>query len=37
MMNEQPTQQSTNRWKWVAFVLLFLLVLMVACFTSAVW
>jgi hypothetical protein len=37
MMNEQPTQQSTNRWKWVAIVLLFLLVLMVACFTSAVW
>jgi len=37
MMNERPIQQSANRWKWVAIVLLFLLVLMVACFTSAVW
>ena len=36
-MNERPTQQSTNRWKWVAIMLLFLLVLMVACLTSAVW
>ena len=36
-MNERLTQQSANRWKWVAILLLFLLVLMVACLTSAVW
>ncbi|MCJ7550216.1 MAG: PDZ domain-containing protein [Anaerolineae bacterium] len=36
-MNERPTQQSTDRWKWVAIILFFLLVLMVACLTSAVW
>ena len=36
-MNERPAQQSTNRWKWISFVLLFLLVLMVACLTSAMW
>jgi len=36
-MNERPAQQSPDRWKWVAIVLLFLLVLMVACLTSAVW
>ncbi|MCD6284317.1 MAG: PDZ domain-containing protein [Anaerolineae bacterium] len=37
MMNERPTQQGTNRWKWATIVLLFLLVLIVACLTSAVW
>ena len=37
MMNERLSQQSTNRWKWVGIMLLFLLVLMVACLTSAVW
>ncbi len=36
-MYERSTQQSTNRWKWVSIMLLFLLVLMVACLTSAVW
>ncbi len=36
-MNERSTEQSTDRWKWVAIVLLSLLVLMVVCLTSALW
>ena len=37
MMNGQPTQQGTNRWKWVAIALACLLILIVTCLTSAVW
>jgi len=36
-MNERPAQQGTDRWKWVAIALLFLLIPMVVCLTSAVW